>query len=168
MTDHVHAALLEIRDLVDNALRDYPENKHWLGLLRTHLPNGASYDRDGGSSSDVNDLSVRVIRPDPGTAMSRRYRKAAEAGVAAMRDIDNLRRQLLTAKNDLGFSGDADAMWCRGHLAAGSREPRAIGCGDECRACADFRRSRKRKPTAEEIDLRSRTGRWPRSTTSVA
>lgn len=176
MTDKIHAALLEIRDLVDNALRDYSENKHWMNYLRAHHANGTSYDRDGGSSSSVNDIAgriidpsdspVRVYRADPGSRAAKRYRKAALAGVGAMRDIDSLRRQLLTAKNALGFAGDNDAMWCRAHLEAGSREPRATG--DECRACADFRRTMKRKPTKEEIDLRSRTGRWPRTTTSVA
>lgn len=166
MTDPVHAALLEIRDLVDNALRDYSENKHWMNLLRSHHANGTSYDRDGGTSSTTVDLSVRVIRPDPGTAISKRYRRAATTAQGAMRDIDSLRRQLLTTKNAVGTVGDDESMWCRGHLEAGSREPRATG--DECRACADFRRTMKRKPTKDEIDLRSRTGRWPRTTTSVA
>lgn len=166
MTDPVHAALLEIRDLVDNALRDYDDNKRWLNLFRAHHANGTSYDRDGGSSSTTVDLSARVLTPDLGTRLTKRYRRAAATAQGAMRDIDSLRRQLLTTTNDAGYRGDDPAMWCRGHLEAGSREPRATG--DECRACADFRRTMKRRPTLEEIDLRSRTGRWPRNTQVVA
>lgn len=133
MTDPVHAALLEIRDLVDNALRDYSDNKHWMNLMRAHHANGTSYDRDGGTSSTTVDLSVRVIRPDPGTAISKRYRRAATTAQGAMRDIDSLRRQLLTTKSMAPQVGE---------------DPTCAHCGNEDRyrgdlgrRCYDWKRS---------------------------
>jgi hypothetical protein len=79
---------------------------------------------------------------------------------AAARDARRM-AQRLEQLGDGRAVQDSDDLWCRAHLDAGSREPRATG--DECRACADFRRAFKRKPTPAEIDRQSRTGRWPRN-----
>lgn len=167
MTDKIHAALTDIADMTAEVLRDYPQVRHWIDYQRANHLRGTDYDRDGGmGSGEVRDLSVRVLRPDDGTRYAKRLERAVKAAHVALVEIDSIRRANLPATNEAGFTGDDDAMWCRVHLEVGSREPRATG--DECRACADFRRAFKRKPTKAEVDIRARTGRWPRNTQVVA
>jgi hypothetical protein len=167
MTDRQLNALRDARARIDRLIAAWDEVQHWIDFKDTNHIAGTDYDRSGGSSSgEIRDLSIRVLRPNPGKLDRKQLRNAVDRIIGGSIDADDVRVRNLTAKNERGFTGDNDAMWCRGHLAAGSREPRSTG--DECRPCADFRRGVGRRPTKDEIDQRTRTGRWPRSANLTA
>lgn len=153
MTDRIRQALEEAHELLTAALRDYDQTKHWIGMARAGHINGTSYDRTGGASGDVNDLSVRVLRPDPGVKMKRRAERAALAVVSGARDWDYLRRQNLTTTSMPALRDEQPCAHC-------GQEPRYRG--DIGRRCYDWRRAHAGALPGPEVLEQWRRGKQPK------
>jgi hypothetical protein len=154
VTDRIHSALVDIAAMATDAQRDYPTVRHWIDYQRANHIKGTDYDRDGGSSGDVTDLSVKVLRPDPGTRYARRLEKAVRAAHSALIEIDAIRRANLTTVSLKPLDGDeAPCAHC-------GQEPRYRG--DLGRRCYDWKRAHAGALPGPEVLEAWRRGKQPK------
>ena len=154
MTDRQLAALRDAHARIGRLIAAWDEVTHWIDYRDAHHIAGTDYDRSGGSSSgEIRDLSIRVLRPNPGKLDRKPLQHAVDRIIGGSIDADDVRLRNLTTRSTAPIADERPSC---SHCGLAERAR-----GSLCRRCHEWLQRNGALPDGEVLSA-WRRGKQPK------